>query len=210
MCVHMQCVSYHTLSPSFFLRYIKGPMAYDDGANAVYLAAASGIGNEVLSIIRYELTTSQQTGVALPDGLTALSLAFDATRDGVWIVAGNATNILEDGYYLLFLPRPAAGITAKAQLHDGITVRSLGREACSAVSNPGDNWSSGAAFDSKTDVLAVTATCQPAPGSINTHLLLIDVKTATIVSEPMIYPSPLSKGSKRAGQVFGIASTSEA
>lgn len=177
--------------------YIKGPAALDEagtGGYSVYLAVASIGANKPL--IRYDVATATKTEIPLPDNLVATSLAFDATRGGAWIVASNATKILEDGYYLAFVPRGAVAPSS---------VRALGRDACSSVSNPEDNAARITALDGPNLVVALT--CQPSAGSLNQHLITIDVTTAKVTSAPFTYPAPLHGAPNATAEVFGIAAS---
>ena len=174
--------------------YIKGPMALDDDASVVYLATAS-LGAAAQPIIRYDLESRTQTNVFLPGSLVAMSMDFDATRGGLWVLASNATKILEDGYWLVFLPRGA---------ETNATVSSLGR-GCLSLENPGDNWSSMSSFDASTGLFVVAASCQPSPSQISSHLLHIDVATATIERSPLVYSGSFLDLGNVTGQIFGIA-----
>ena len=170
--------------------YIKGPTGLDD--RVVYLSTASLGAEDAVPLLKYDLATRTQTEIALPHGLIALDMDFDSTAGGLWVLASNATKILESGYQLVFVPREGGAAT----------VRDLGR-GCLSLENPSDNWSSTAVVHD--GVLVAAAPCQPDAASINTHLLFVDVKTATIAASPMIYPVPLVAGDNRTAQVFGIA-----
>jgi hypothetical protein len=177
--------------------YMKGPMALDEagagGNYSVYLAQAS-IGVP-LPLVRFDVATAAKTAIPLPGGLMAMSIVFDAARKGAWVVAGNATKILQDGYYLAFVP---SGATSPS------SVRALGRSACLSVENPQDNWSSIVTM-SGPDALVVALPCQSSPGSLNQHLFTIDVATLEIKGGPMTYPVALPGVPNATAQPFGIA-----
>ena len=94
-----------------------------------------------------------------------------------------------------------------------------GGDGDEAVSSPGVGTGSGdlsrrrkrppadssSSTTSSASAYYAAAPCQPDAASINTHLLFVDVKTATIAASPMIYPVPLVAGDNRTAQVFGIA-----
>ena len=180
-----------------FGTYIKGPMALDEngagGHYSVYLAIGAVYGN--LPPLRFDVATGAQTEIALPDGLIATSLVFDAARGGVWVLAGNATKILEDGYYLAFVAR---GATAPA------SVRALGRAACSALTDPEDNWSATATMTGP-DTLVAAITCQLSATSVTHRLLSIDVTTGKVTNGPATYPVALPGVPNATAQPFGIA-----